>query len=108
MTSDGSKSKPFLIEFLHLMLKWRKFILVVVGSAAVLSIVISLLLPKWFKSTVSILPPADQGVLNPLGSASSMLKGLAAMRSMGSFGQGLGAYNYFAILRWRMLSNGSS
>jgi uncharacterized protein involved in exopolysaccharide biosynthesis len=98
---EGKPSLPFLIDFLHLILKWRKFITVTVGAVAVLSVVITLLLPKWFKSSVSILPPADQGVLNPLGSASSMLKGLAAVKSLGSFGQGLGAYNYFAILKSR-------
>jgi uncharacterized protein involved in exopolysaccharide biosynthesis len=100
MANTEGPNSSFL-DYVHLLLRWRKFIITTVGCVAVLSVVISLLLPKWFKSTASILPPADQGVLNPLGSASSMLKGLAAVKSLGSFGQGLGAYNYFAILRSR-------
>jgi uncharacterized protein involved in exopolysaccharide biosynthesis len=88
-------------DFLHLLFKWRKFIAAATGSVAFVCIIVVLLLPKWYKSTVAILPPADQGTLNPLGSATSMLKGLAAVKSLGSFGQGLGAYNYFAILKSR-------
>lgn len=89
------------LDYLRVVLKWRKFIMINLGAVTALAIIISLILPKWYKSTVSILPPKEQNALNPFGAASSMLRGLTSASSLGGFGQTLGAYNYLAILKSR-------
>lgn len=79
--------------------RWRRFLVINVLVAAVISIVVSLVLPKWYKSTASIIPPKDQDMLNPLSAAGSVLKGLSLGRRVG--GSSLGTYNYLAILKSR-------
>jgi len=70
-------------------------------SVTIVAVIISLLLPKWYKATASILPPKDQGLFGSLGVAGSMLKGLSSTQKIGSLGQKTGTYNYLAILKSR-------
>src|SRR6266404_1447724 len=99
-TNDDGVKIGFL-EYVAVLLKWRKFILLNSIAVAVLAVIISFLLPKWYKATASILPPKDQSLLNFFGSTSSVLKGLSALPKIGGLGQNTGAYNYFAILKSR-------
>jgi tyrosine-protein kinase Etk/Wzc len=98
LQTNGTK-KDFL-DCLGVVIKWRQFIIVNVLVVAIIASVISFLLPKWYKATATLLPPKDQGLLNSLGSANSLLRGFGSSK-LGGLGQNLGAYNYFAILRSR-------
>lgn len=89
-----------LLAILAAAYRWRRFIVINVLAAAVVSVVVSLVLPKWYRSSASILPPKDQDLLNPLGAAGSVLRGLSlGGRRVG--GGSLGPYNYLAILKSR-------
>ena len=45
-----------IIEFLSIVTKYRKFISRFVLSATVITVVAAFLMPKWYKSTASVLP----------------------------------------------------
>jgi tyrosine-protein kinase Etk/Wzc len=89
-------------DLLFLMLESRKFIIINFIIVTVLSVVLSLILPVWFKATTSILPPKDQGGLNLFGISNAAVRSLSLGQRLGGIGsQNLGAYNYLAILKSR-------
>jgi len=69
-------------------------------------VIVSFLLPKWYKATCSIMPPKEQSIFGQLGSVGSLLKELSPTQKMGGFGQNLGVYNYLAILKSRTAMEG--
>ncbi len=98
-TSNDPASGAAVTPFLTIIQHWWRFLVVVPVLAAILSVVIVLIMPKWYRASASILPPKDQGMLNPLGAASSLLKGLGG--SLSKVGAASGPYNYLAILQSR-------
>lgn len=50
-----------------------KFIVIFVLSVALLSVVVSLLLPRWYEASVLILPPKDEGMRFSAGGAEDMV-----------------------------------
>lgn len=89
-----------MLDKLILFLEWRRFILINFIAVTCAAIIVSLLLPKWYKATTTILPPKEDNLLNILGAGNSALKGLATFSKI-SPAQGMGIYNYFAILNSR-------
>ncbi|MBI5020382.1 MAG: hypothetical protein HZB59_03005 [Ignavibacteriales bacterium] len=89
--------------YIDILVKWRKFIIANTLVIAVFSIILSLMLPKWYKGTATIMSPKEQGILNLFAGGSSVLRGLSALPKIGGFGQNPGAYNYFAILKSRTI-----
>jgi len=66
-----------LIDYWNIIWKKRKFIIITVTIVTVLSVIISLLLPKWYKATAVIMPPATE---------ESKFAGISA--NLGAFGLG--------------------
>lgn len=96
-----TQNHPFLY-FLEIFIAWRKFILINVILTAVLVSGITLLLPNYYKSTASILPPKQQDIFGSAVGASSLLKGLSGgSKLLGGLGKTSGTYNYLAILKSR-------
>jgi tyrosine-protein kinase Etk/Wzc len=89
------------LDYLNILWKWRKFISINTLIVMVSAVIISLILPKWYKATASILSPKDQGLLNFFGGTNTIMRGLTTLPKIGGFGQNPGAYNYFAILKSR-------
>lgn len=96
---NGGKTR--LWDYAEILIRWRRFIAINFTVVVIFAVILSFLLPKWYKATASILPPKDQGLLNLFGATSSMLRGLSSLPRIGGFGQSPGVYNYFAILRSR-------
>jgi len=104
-TRDGNGAVPSaradIFDFIAVVVKWRRFILTTVAICTVAAIIISLLLPNWYKATARLLPPKDASPTNFLGGAGSVLRGLGSGK-LGGFGsQNTGSYNYMAILNSR-------
>ncbi len=80
-----SSSLDNLSEYFRVIRKYRKFIGYVVGVIFVLSIIVSLLLPKLYEATCRILPPRENedGLVSLLSEMDDPLGGLAG-RLMGS------------------------
>jgi uncharacterized protein involved in exopolysaccharide biosynthesis len=100
-TSTMEKEKGFL-DYISVLYVWRRFIIINVVVTSLIAVGVSFLLPKWYKSTASILPPKDAGLLSLFGGTSSVLKGLSSLSRLGG-AQNSGSYNFFAILNSRMV-----
>jgi uncharacterized protein involved in exopolysaccharide biosynthesis len=94
-------STTSFIEYLAVLAKWKNFILVNCVSITIIAIIISFVLPKWYRATASVLPPKEPNPFSVLGGTNSILKGLGTISKLAGGGQTEGAYNYFAILKSR-------
>lgn len=98
------KNKRDLIYFLVLLSKWKKYIVITVLGITTLAIIISLLLPKWYQSSGTLLPPKNPNPFSALGlSPSNISKQLNPLRSLGTMLPNQDLYNYIAILKSRNL-----
>jgi len=88
------------MEYLVAILRWKKHIAIFVVAATVVSIVVSFLLPKWYRSDVTLLPPRTQGLLGGLSPFAALLKDFTPTGSAARMG-GSGSVNYLAILKSR-------
>jgi len=93
--------EPNFIKYLSIIFQWKRFIIVNFLIITILSGVISFILPKWYKSTASLLPPKQPDIFGSLSTTGSLLKGLGGLSKLGGLGQKSNAYNYFAILHSR-------
>jgi uncharacterized protein involved in exopolysaccharide biosynthesis len=66
-----------LIDYLRVINKYRKMILSICAIAVIITAVISLLLPKTYSATASIVPP-----INDLGGSSGLMASAMAMKAM--------------------------
>ncbi len=95
------------LYYIETVLKWRWTLIVTVLLVGIVSVAVSLLLPKWYKATASILPPQQQEILGMLGmptsgAGGSLLESIAQNSAIGGLlGKQLGVYNYLAILNSR-------
>ncbi len=86
--------------WLSILIKWRKFIILNVIVVTIISVVVSFLLPKWYKSVASLLPPKQEDLLGIFSSSgTSLMKGIS--KFAGLSGQKASSYDVFAILRSR-------
>lgn len=92
-------SRPFVRSVFVLLRHW-KFLAVVTVVAAVAALVYALLLPNWYKSNASFLPP--QGKSDLLESVAGGLTSTLKSFGIGGFGEGQG-YSYIAILESRRM-----
>lgn len=99
--TGGENKTVNLLDYVGVIVKWRKFIIINLLVVTILAAVVSLLLPRWYKATVSILPPKEQGTISQYGAVGTLLKGLSPAQRISGFGQDLGVYNYLAILKSR-------
>jgi uncharacterized protein involved in exopolysaccharide biosynthesis len=97
---EGRPARGDLLEYLTVLLQWRRFILMFVGGVTLAAIVVSLLLPRWYRSSATLIPPKDNATFGALGGISSILKEVAPGMSGKLGGQSM-AYNYLAILKSR-------
>jgi len=100
--SEGLLPEVGTLGAILVLLRWKRFIIWFVIVATGLSVVVSLLLPKWYRSTTSLLPPKNQALTGVMGNLTSLLKDFAPVSSGKLLGQSP-AYNYLAILKSRKL-----
>ena len=63
------KKEYNLIDYLYTIVKWRKLIILNFFIVCLITIGISLLLPKWYEAKTIILPPEQEGFTFSMGSA---------------------------------------
>ena len=83
MDNYKKKRSDFLIEYISLFIKWRKYIILNSFVICCIIAVISLCMPKWFASSVTILPPSSES--SGLG-ISSLMQDVPF--NLGAFGMG--------------------
>ena len=95
-----NKEKKTFIDFILLLTKWRRSLFINLFLVGVVSIIISFMLPKWYKATAVVMPPTET---QSAGGLSSLLNSLP----MASFGLGGGSgseLTYMAILKSKTLA----
>jgi uncharacterized protein involved in exopolysaccharide biosynthesis len=60
MATPTERSSSVLLQRLTTLARWRRMILAQTLATAALAVVISLVLPKWFRSTASVFPPEEE------------------------------------------------
>ncbi len=70
-----NQGKLQFIDLLAAVVKRRKLVYINVLSVALLSLLVSLLLPKWFKAEAIVLPPVSEGMSFGLGGALGEIAG---------------------------------
>lgn len=82
MVQNNKQEKPSFIDYLYVLVKWRKMIIINFLVVSVIAVIISLIIPKWYKSTITIMPPAEQ--TTSLGGLSTIMNKLP----VGNLGMG--------------------
>lgn len=100
---EGSRRSPFsLVDLLGALSRSRKFVYINVGVITIGAVIVSLLLPRWYMGSATILPPKNQGLLGLVGASSStLMRQLTPLRALGTGAQSPDLYNYLAILKSR-------
>ncbi len=99
---NGQMPESHFFDYLYILVKRRQFIFKTVLGVGILAAALSLLMPNWYMSTASVLPPKRPGGLLSLleGSGfSSLLRNIPGISTRLSGGQE--AYSYLAILQSR-------
>ncbi len=99
--TDGQARQSYLFDYLYVLFKRRKTILLSILLTGALTAGIVVLMPNWYAATASVLPPKRPGGLLSMleGGASSLFKNLAGLGAR--LGGSSEAYSYIAILESR-------
>ncbi|MCX7797878.1 MAG: Wzz/FepE/Etk N-terminal domain-containing protein [Melioribacter sp.] len=88
------------LEFLRIIVKYRKFIFWFVFTITTGATLYALLAPKWYKSTASVFPAERTDLLSALSGLSSLAKGFSASKGLAALtGANTEADRYIAILK---------
>ena len=88
-----------LFSYLHILLRWKWFLLINLFLIAVVTAVITLMIPNTFKSMASVIPPKQEAGLG--GALNQIAKDIIPTGLLGKSSVPQGAYNYLAILESR-------
>lgn len=78
--NEATIGKSF-VEFLVVLVKYRKFLAIFILSISLISISIALVSPKWYKATVSVLPAEKSDLFSTLTGLSNLTKSFGASRA---------------------------
>jgi tyrosine-protein kinase Etk/Wzc len=103
-SDDGvgqQRAQITLLDYLELVWQWRRTLVIFVLCVTVVAGIVSLLLPKWYKSTASVLPARTQGMMGGMGALSQLLKDVTPGSASKLGGSQSSSYSYLAILNSR-------
>ncbi len=87
-------------DYLTLLAKWGRLLLTAFVASSIISVIVVLLLPVWYASTVTIMPPKTPDLIGLSGAgARSALQRLAIGGQSGL--SSMGGYNFLAVLNSR-------
>ncbi len=100
---DMTKNKINAVEFFSLLVKWRKLIVINFLLFSLVAVVVSLVLPKWYTASCTMLPPDQQesggfDLMSLLGDLPKSIPGLPGMATPTDI--------YVAILKSRNVREG--
>lgn len=103
MENTNLKQQNKFFDFIFLLFRWKRFILINFIIVVILASVISFLLPKIYYSSASVLPPKEETSLlsaSGFSGLSSVMKEFSSIKGIGSLGN-RNTYNYLVILSSR-------
>jgi uncharacterized protein involved in exopolysaccharide biosynthesis len=87
-----------LLDYLFVLWKWRRFVLINLFAFAILLSGVTLLMPNRYKSTARLLPPKDRGGALPNSISQLARDFLPSLGNLARLGTSQDSYNYLAIL----------
>ncbi|HEY6193252.1 MAG TPA: GNVR domain-containing protein [Bacteroidota bacterium] len=99
---SNETAKPLgesILDFVSVLVRWRKFIAVFVFGTTVLVTIVALLLPKWYKATASVFPAEQTDLFSGLQGVSSLVKSFSPVGRLSSLTGPTEAERYTAILK---------
>jgi len=99
LKTNDETSANVLIDFLSVIMKYRKFISCFILLITVITTVIALLLPKWYKSTASVFPAEKADLLGGLEGIASLAKSFSPGKALSSLSGNTETDRYTAILK---------
>lgn len=88
-----------LLQILEVVTKYRVFVSRFVLGATIITVIIALLLPKWYKSTASVFPAEKADLFGALEGVSSLVKSFSPARALTSLTGSTETDRYLAILK---------
>jgi len=88
-----------LLQILEVVTKYRVFISRFVLGTTVITVIVALLLPKWYKSTASVFPAEKADLFGALEGVSSLVKSFSPARALTSLTGSSETDRYLAILK---------
>jgi tyrosine-protein kinase Etk/Wzc len=88
-----------LMDFLSVITKYRKFISRFIIICTIGTMIVTLLLPKWYKSTASVFPAEKADLLGGLEGIASLAKSFSPSKALSSISGNSEADRYLAILK---------
>ena len=82
MNETTSNSSRNFSDYIYILYKWRKFILINLLLVTIISTIIALIIPNKYKATATIMIPPD--TQSAFGGLTSLLSGKSTLSSMGS------------------------
>ena len=100
-TSENSIQTPAsdLMEFLSVITRNRKFISRFVALCTIGTLIVTLFLPKWYKSVASVFPAEKADLLGGLEGIASLAKSFSAGKALSSLSGNTETDRYIAILK---------
>jgi tyrosine-protein kinase Etk/Wzc len=99
--SDGELKEVRPMDYVRVLLKWRRFIIINVLIFAAVITGLSFLLPNWYKATVSILPPKNRSMAGGLSALAQLTRDFSPLSALTKLTGPQDVYNYIAILKSR-------
>jgi tyrosine-protein kinase Etk/Wzc len=100
---DMTKNKINAVEFFSLLVKWRKLIIINFLLFSLVAVVVSLVLPKWYTASCTLLPPdqSESGGFDLMSLLGDLPKGISGLPGMAT-----PTDVYVAILKSRNVREG--
>ena len=98
---DGELKEVRPMDYLLVLRKWRRFIVINLLIFAAIVTGVSFLLPNMYKATVSILPPKNRSMSSGLGALAQLTREFSPLSALTRLSAPQDVYNYIAILQSR-------
>jgi len=96
---DARSASLVFLDALQVITRHRKFISRFVVACTIGSILLALLLPKWYKSTASVFPAEKADLFGGLEGIASFAKALTPSKALSALGSNPETDRYVAILK---------
>jgi tyrosine-protein kinase Etk/Wzc len=101
-TSIGDERIPLgttFLDFFMIIARWRRFIVWFVLTVTILTTIIALVSPKWYKATASVFPAEQTNLFSGLEGISSLMKNFSPVGRLASLAGPTEAERYVGILK---------
>ena len=101
MVQNNKQEKPSFIDYVYVLVKWRKMIIINFLVVSIIAAGVSLIIPKWYRASSTIMPPAED--TTPLGGLTSLMTKLPVSNLGNIMGMSQEGSRFLAMLNSRTI-----